>query len=131
MAQRFGLTLTGPAALEKARAWLERAAALNWRVEFKAPKRSDQQNDRLWEMLTRVSQRLNINGRKFSPDEWKCIFMKAMGREAIFLPTLDGNGFFPTGFRSSDLSVREMCDLQTFMEAWAAEKGVDIWENAA
>ena len=55
------------------------------------------------------------------------MFMKAMGKEAQFLPTLDGASFFPTGFRSSDLSVGEMSDLQTFMEAWAAEQGFDIW----
>jgi hypothetical protein len=47
--------------------------------------------------------------------------------DAEFLPTLDGSSYFPTGFRSSDLSVPEMSDLQTFIEASCAERGVDIW----
>lgn len=128
---RFGLTLDTPGRIAKARAWLDRAAHLGWRVEFKEPKRSDAQNDRMWEMLDRISKRMTVNGKKYEPEQWKCIFMKAMGKEAQFLPTLDGESFFPTGFRSSDLSVKEMSDMQTFMEAWAAERGIDIWETAA
>ena len=63
---------------------------------------------------------------KYDADQWKCIFMKAMGKDVQFLPTLDGTQFFPTGFRSSDLSVQEMSDLQTFMESWAAEQGIEL-----
>ena len=80
-------------------------------------------------MLGRVAKRMDIGGRKFTPEQWKCIFMKAMGKEADFLPTLDGSSYFPTGFRSSDLSVQEMSDLQMFMEAACAERGFDIWET--
>lgn len=127
---RFGIPLTSPSNIAKARAWFDRAAVLGWRVEFKEPKRSDEQNDRMWEMLTRISRTMDINGKRYEPDQWKCMFMKAMGKEAQFLPTLDGESFFPTGFRSSDLSVREMSDMQTFMEAWCAERGFDLWEAA-
>lgn len=126
---RYALTLNNRSNVEKAKAWLNRAAALAWRVEFKEPKRSDLQNDRMWEMLGRISRRMTINGRQFEPDQWKCIFMKQMGKEATFLPTLDGESFFPTGFRSSDLSKGEMAELQTLMEAWCAEQGVDIWSD--
>jgi hypothetical protein len=85
----------------------------------------------MWAMLGDIAKGGTINGKRFAPDEWKCIFMRAIGKEAKFLPTLDGEGFFPTGFRSSDLSVREMSDLQTFMEVWAAEQGVPLREVAA
>lgn len=119
------------ACVSKARAWFDRAVSVGWRVEFKEPKRSHEQNDRMWEMLSRISRVMEINGKRYDPDQWKCIFMKAMGKEVSFLPTLDGEQFFPTGFRSSDLGVREMADLQTFMESWVAERGIDIWEDAA
>lgn len=79
-------------------------------------------------MLADISSQAEINGKSYRPDQWKCIFMKAMGKEAEFLPTLDGDSFFPTGFRSSDLSVREMSDLQTFLEAWGIERGVAFKE---
>jgi hypothetical protein len=117
------------------RLWLEVEGALvagdqRLTLEIRPEKRSDAQNDRLWEMLTRVSKRMEINGRKYDPEQWKCIFMRAMGKEAQFLPTLDGASFFPSGFRSSQLTVGEMSDLQTFIEAHCAEQGADIWEAA-
>lgn len=105
--------------------WLK-GCAYGYRVEVKEPKRSDLQNDRMWALLTEVSRHATINGKRYEPDQWKCIFMKAIGRDATFLPTIDGNSFFPTGFRSSDLSVREMSDLQTFIEAWAAENAIPL-----
>ena len=109
--------------------WVD-AAPLGFRVEFKEPTRSLQQNDRLWALLAIISKTARINGMAYDPDQWKCIFMRAMGKEAQFLPTLDGLQFFPTGFRSSDLSVREMSDLQTLMEAYAAEQGISLGEAA-
>jgi hypothetical protein len=128
---RYALTLNGPSNVEKARAWLARAIQLGWRVEFKEPKRSDPQNDRMWEMLGRVSKRMTIHGRKFTPEQWKCIFMHEMGRQTEVLPSLNGETWFPSGFRSSDLSVSEMSDLQTFIEAWCAEQGADVWAEEA
>jgi len=127
---RHALTIGNETMRAKLQNWASRVP-LGWRVEFKEPKRSDEQNDRMWELLGRISRRFTLLGKKYSPEDWKCVFMKQMGKEARFLPTLDETGFFPTGFRSSDLSVREMCDLQTFMEQYAAEKGVDIWANEA
>ena len=127
---RHGITLDTPARIATARQWFERAAQLGYRAEFKEPKRSDAQNDRFWELLTRVSKRMTINGARFDAEQWKCIFLQAMGRQVQVLPALDGSTWFPTGFRSSDLSVREMADLQTFIEAHCAEQGVDIWEAA-
>ncbi len=130
---RFGITLDTPKRVAVARAYFDRAVQLGWRMEVKEPKRSDAQNDRMWEMLGRISKRMTLNGQKFSPDQWKCVFLQAMGRQVQVLPALDGQSWFPAGFRSSDLSVQEMSDMQTFMEAWAAEQGVDIWakEDAA
>lgn len=123
---RHALTISSESIREKALAWVRRVP-VGWRVVFAEPKRSDEQNDRMWELLTRISKRFTLGGNKYAPDDWKCVFMKALGKESRFLPTLDETGFFPTGFRSSDLSVKEMCDLQTYMEQYAAEKGVDIW----
>lgn len=123
---RHALTISSEGIREKALAWVRRVP-IGWRVVFAEPKRSDEQNDRMWELLARISKRFTLGGNKYAPDDWKCIFMKALGKESRFLPTLDESGFFPTGFRSSDLSVKEMCDLQTYMEQYAAEKGADIW----
>lgn len=127
---RYVVTVRNETDKERVRLAAERVP-IGYRVEFKAPKRSDAQNDRLWAMLTDIARQAKINGKSYDPEQWKCIFMRAMGKQAQFLPELDGNSFFPTGFRSSDLSVREMSDLQTFMEAWAAENCIVLKGEAA
>lgn len=96
------------------------------RVEFKQTKRTLPQNDRFWSMLTDVSAFMRKRGRDHTPEEWKVIFMSAMGHEVKFLPSLDQKSFVPLGHSSSDLSVSEMSDLMEFIEAWAAENGLEF-----
>lgn len=107
---------------------LIRRAPTGTRVEFKGAKRSLPQNDRMWAMLTDVAAQKSHNGRKYTPDQWKVIFMHACGREVQFLPALDGPGFIPWGQSSSDLSKGEMSDLIEFMFAWGAENGL-VWSD--
>lgn len=114
----------------------DRQRAANWafkappgtRVEFKAPKRTLEQNARMWAMLTDVSRQVEHCGRRYTPDEWKILFLHACGREVQFLPALDGKTFLPWGQSSSNLSKQEMSDLIEFMFAWGAEHGV-VWSE--
>lgn len=94
------------------------------RVEWKAPKRTLPQNDRFWALLTEVAMQKTHAGRRYTPDQWKVLFMHAIGREVQFIPSLDNSTFIPWGQSSSDLSVAEMKDLMDFIEAWGAENGV-------
>lgn len=105
-----------------------KAAPFGTRVEFKAVKRSLPQNDRMWAMLTDVAEQKAHNGRKYTPNQWKVLFMHACGREVQFIPALDGAGFIPWGQSSSDLSKQEMTDLIEFIFAWGAENDVEFGE---
>lgn len=105
-----------------------RKAPWGSRVEFKAERRTLAQNDRLWAMLTDISTQKEHAGRKFTPDQWKVLFMAACGREVQFLPSLDGSTFIPWGQSSRDLSKEEMTNLIEFMFAWGAENGVQFHE---
>jgi hypothetical protein len=97
-------------------------------VEFKQPQRSPAQNDRMWAMLTDICWQHTFNGRKYTTDEAKVVFMHACGRELEVLPSLDGKTFVPYGQSSSDLSVQEMTGLIDFMFAWGAENGT-VWSD--
>jgi NinB protein len=108
---------------EKAVRWIN-ALPPGTRVTFEEPRRSTEQNSRLWAMLTEVSEQLKPNGVRYTPDQWKAIFLHAMGFPMQFLPSLDGTSFIPYANRSSKLSVQQMCDLQTFIEAEALQRGV-------
>lgn len=103
---------------------LIRKAPVGSRVEVKAAKRSLPQNSRLWAMLSDIAIQKDHHGRKYTPDQWKVIFLAALGREVQFIPALNGQGFIPFGQSSSDLSKKEMTDMIDLMFAWGAENGV-------
>jgi hypothetical protein len=93
------------------------------------PRRTLDQNSRLWAMLSDVAMS-KPQGRMHTPEEWKCIFMSACGWEVAFLPGLDGR-FLPYGYRSSKLTKKQMTDLQDFIQAWGDENGVRWTQEAA
>ena len=107
----------------KAADWCMKAPT-GTRIEFKASKRTLPQNDRMWSMLTEVATQVTHLGNRYTPDQWKVLFMHACGREVQFLPGLDEKTFIPWGQSSSDLSKEEMSDLIEFIFAWGAEHGV-------
>lgn len=112
---------------QKAQQWA-RKAPTGTRIEFKSSKRTLPQNDRMWAMLSDVATQKEHHGRKYTTNEWKVLFMHALGKEMDFMPGLDGKSFFPVGYSSSDLSVDEMSDLIEFMFSWGAENGVTFHE---
>lgn len=105
-------------------------APLNSRVEFKAPKRSLPQNDRMWALLTEIAQQLPWHGIKLAADDWKLIFLDALKREVRMVPNIEGNGFVNLGRSSSDLSKDEMSDLMTLIEAFGAEHNVQFHDHS-
>ncbi len=94
-------------------------------VTVAEPTRTTDQNAKMWAMLGDVSQACP-DGRVLEPHVWKDLFLTALGKELRFERDLDGKNFVPLGLRSSQLSVKEMADLITFMQAWGDEKGV-VW----
>ena len=113
----------------KAADWCMKAPT-GTRIEFKASKRTLPQNDRMWSMLTEVATQVTHLGNKYTPDQWKVLFMHACGREVQFLPGLDEKTFIPWGQSSSDLSKEEMSELIEFIFAWGAEHGVTFHDDA-
>jgi len=92
------------------------------------PGRSDDQNAKMWAMLSDIS-RAKPEGRRLTPDDWKAIFMHACGWEVQFIEGLDGRPF-PQGFRSSHLTKGQMADLITFIGAYGDQHGV-AWSHEA
>lgn len=93
-----------------------------WVLSIKPETRSLQQNARLWAMLNDISQQVDWYGRKLSPENWKHVFSAALKKQDV-VPGLDG-GFVVLGLSTSKMTVGEMADLQTLMEAFGAENGV-------
>ena len=89
---------------------------------IEAPKRTGDQNAKLWAMLTDISL-AKPEGRRHTPEDWKGVFMNAAGWEVQFLEGLDGRPF-PSGFRSSRMTVKQMADLITYVQEYGDRHNV-------
>lgn len=92
-------------------------------VTVKPETRSLAQNARLWAMLTDISQQVDWYGKKLTPEDWKHVFSSSL-RKLEVVPNLDGTGFVALGLSTSQMSRREMTEMQELMEAFGAERGV-------
>ena len=99
----------------------------NYVVNIEPPKRSKDQNAKMWAMLTDIS-RARPAGRILIPDLWKAVFMNALKHEVKFIEGIDGGTPFPVGFRTSKLSKPQMGDLITFIYEYGDRHGV-IWSE--
>jgi hypothetical protein len=86
------------------------------------PKRTGDQNDKMWAMLTDLSV-AKPEGRHLIPEDWKVLMMHACGWECQFLEGLDGRPF-PRGFSSSQLTKGQMASLITFIQEYGDRHGV-------
>lgn len=98
-------------------------------VTVKAATRSNEQNSKLWAMLSEVS-RAKPEGRTYPPETWKCLFMAAIGKQAVWQPALDGDGVVNVGYRSSRLTVQEMSELIECISEYAARHEIALKEAA-
>ena len=114
--------LRGPAQRSLAKRFID-AAPPDAVVNVREATRTNDQNSRMWAMLSDVS-RSKPEGRRHTPEVWKCLMMSACGHAVQFEMGLDGTPF-PIGFRTSRLSKRQMADLITFIFAHGDTHGVE------
>ncbi len=124
---KITLVLHTDAIRRKAADWCMRGRQ-DSRVTFEGPRRRLDQNARMWAMLGQISEQKEHAGRKYTPFEWKSLFLHALGREVDFLPSLDGQGIVTIGYQSSELSVEDMAALISLIEAWCAQNGVVLYD---
>ena len=110
------IILAGPSQRQLAKRMID-AARDGFVVNIKEPKRTDDQNAKMWAMLSDIS-RAKPEGMRLTTDLWKAAFMNACGHECQFMNGLDGGQPFPVGFRTSKLTVGQMADLITFIQEY-------------
>lgn len=121
------LILANDKVRERAAHWIK-IAPVGTRVTFQAPRRSLDQNSKLWASLTDIATQLVWHGQRYSPEDWKDLLMASL-RQARWMPAEDG-GMVPIGMRTSDLSKGEMSDLLEIIMAFGANHGVTFSEPA-
>jgi hypothetical protein len=122
---RVALILTGAETRLRAKSWIDKAPT-GAIFTLADRRRSIPQNSRLWAMLTDVARQATWHGKKRSTSDWKDLFsgaVKAASGDLEAVPGLEG-GFMILGLRTSEMTVAEMADLQTYIESWGAANGV-------
>jgi len=99
-------------------------------VEFKAPRRSLDQNALLWARLTTISQSVEWYGTKLTPEDFKDMFTAAL-RKSRVVPGIDPGTFVVLGMRTSDMTKEEFSLLLDLIDAFAAQHGVTFDEETA
>lgn len=127
---RATVILTSRTTRERVASWAFNAPT-NTVVEFRQNKRSLPQNARMWAMLTEVARQVEWHGVKLSADDWKLVFLEALGQEMRLVPNINGNGFVNLGRRSSELTKQEMTDLIELIFSFGANYGVTFKEEQA
>ena len=126
---RVALTLSDERIRAKAMNWIRRAPD-GTRVEFtRGDKRSVDQNDLMWALLTDVAEQVEWFGEKLSPEDWKDIFTASL-RKARVVPGIDPGTVVALGLRTSKLRKDEFSQLISLIDAFAAERGVVFHEMA-
>jgi len=91
------------------------------------PRRSKDQNKKLWPMLHDISVQVKWGGRYLSEAKWKDLF-SALLRKQDYAPSLDGDGVVFFGVSTSRMTVAEFSDLIEVIYAWGSDHGVE-WSN--
>lgn len=125
---RYLVTLHSTADRVRAAKYLA-AAPMGTRVEFKAAKRTLDQNSLLWSCLTDIAAQLEWYGKRLRPDDWKLIMLDGLKRELNPVPNIDGTGFVNLGRSSSDLTKAEMSDLIELIYEFGARHNVQFHDS--
>lgn len=96
-------------------------------VEFRAPRRSNDQNALMWSLLNQISKAVEWHGIKLSAEDWKDLATASLRRTRI-VPGIDGNSFVPLGMRTSQMTSAEISELIEVLYSFGAERGVKFRE---
>lgn len=96
-------------------------------VEFRAPRRSNEQNALLWSLLGQISKSVDWYGQKLTSEDWKDVLTASL-RRARVVPGIDAGSFVPLGMRTSQMTKHELAELIELVYAFGAERGVRFRE---
>jgi hypothetical protein len=85
-------------------------------------KRSQEQNQLMWSVLTDLSRQVMWHGQKLTKEEYKDLLTAGLKKQRA-IPGIDG-GFVVLGTSTSKMTKQEMTDLITLAHAFGDEREV-------
>jgi hypothetical protein len=116
----------------KAWPWLKSMllAGHRMQIEVKKEKRSLAENAMLHALLGQIAGQVEWAGAKRDIETWKRLltasWCRMRGEEIETLPALDGQGVDIVFRRTSELTRSECADLIEYIQAWAAQCGIEL-----
>lgn len=105
------------------------SAPADFVVTIEEPKRSNAQNDLMWDLLGDISRQVCWYGVWLTDEEWKDVLTAGLKKQKA-VPGIDG-GFVMVGSRTSKMSKAEFSDLVELIYAFGAQHGVKFQGDAA
>jgi hypothetical protein len=110
-------------------AMLEVGQSVRVTLESLLPRRSLEQNAKMWAVLTDIAHQVqwHVDGKLqyLAPEDWKDILSAGLKKTQRIAAGIDG-GFVMLGQRTSRMRVGEMVELIELAHAFGAEHGV-VW----
>lgn len=123
---RHIITINTLADRQKAIQGVQRAP-WGYTLELREAKRTDEQNRAIHGLCNQILKARPVHrGVTMTMEKYKAAFMHLLGQEPTFVPTLEGDGFFPMGQRTSELTKGEFSQLIECVLAWCAREGIEI-----
>lgn len=98
-------------------------------LQTRKHKRTVEQNSRYWPLLTEISEGLPVKGVHFSPTAWHYYFAERfLGCEETKLPNGSTN---VQPISTTTLDVAAFSEYMTRIEAWSAQHGLIVMQEAA
>lgn len=85
-------------------------------------RRSAEQNDLFWEVMTDLSKQVQWDGETLSKEEWRDLIIACVRKQKV-VRGLEGGLVF-LGQRSSELSIKQMTEVMDYAFAFGAQRGV-------
>lgn len=99
-------------------------------VEIKERSRTVEQNRLMWPRLSAFATQLDWYGQKLNEYDYKDLLTASL-RKSRVVPGIDRGTMVALGLSTSAMGVREFSALMTLMEAFAAERGVILPDDAS
>lgn len=91
-----------------------------------APRRTLDQNARLWSIATDISKSgKEWGGLKLSKANWFRLLVAAVYGQKM-VPSLDGNGFVFVDARTSRMTKAQISEVIAFAESWCVSEGIEL-----
>jgi hypothetical protein len=87
------------------------------KLTVKKQTRSLEQNDKMWAMLTDVSNQCVHFNKKYSAEDWKDIFTASINDELRVTPTINGDKMVLLGLSTSKMNKIQLSNLIAFIQA--------------